>query len=104
MGLQILLLRINFGYVLMVAARRFVLAIFVPTAMSLTMVIRTFGYPATSTRLQLLFSGILVLVLLLMVIDYFNYYVSACSLGTAAQIKIMGESSLVFTGLWFGFL
>jgi hypothetical protein len=42
---------------------------------------------------QLLFSGILVLVLLPMVIDYF---------GIAAQIKIMGEYSLVFSGLWFG--
>jgi hypothetical protein len=39
-----------------------------------------------------------------MVIDYFNGYARAHSLGTAAQIKIMGEPSLVFTGLWFGFL
>jgi hypothetical protein len=30
--------------------------------------------------------------------------VCACSLGIAAQIKIMGESSLVFIGLWFGFI
>jgi hypothetical protein len=30
--------------------------------------------------------------------------VRARSLGIAAQIKIMGEPSLVFTGLWFGFL
>jgi hypothetical protein len=53
---------------------------------------------------RLLFPGILVLVLLPMVIDYFNGYVRARSLGTAAQIKSMGEPSLVFTGLWFGFL
>jgi hypothetical protein len=28
----------------------------------------------------------------------------ARSLGIAAQIKIMGEPLLVFTGLWFGFI
>jgi hypothetical protein len=37
-----------------------------------------------------------------MVIDYFNGYARARSLGIAAQIKIMGEPSLVFSGLWFG--
>jgi hypothetical protein len=36
-----------------------------------------------------------------MLIDYFNGYARARSLGIAAQIKIMGEPSLVFTGLWF---
>jgi hypothetical protein len=45
---------------------------------------------------QLFCPDILVLVLLPMLIDYFNGY--AC----AVQIKIMGEPSLVFTGLWFG--
>jgi hypothetical protein len=30
--------------------------------------------------------------------------VRARSLGIAAQIKIMNESSLVFIGLWFGFI
>jgi hypothetical protein len=45
-----------------------------------------------------------VLVLLPMLIDYFNGYARAHSLGIAAQIKIMGEPSLVFTGLWFGFI
>jgi hypothetical protein len=44
------------------------------------------------------------LVLLPMLIDYFNGYARARSLGIAAQIKIMRESSLVFTGLWFGFI
>jgi hypothetical protein len=39
-----------------------------------------------------------------MVIAYFNGCVHAHNLGTAAQIKIMGEPLLVFTGLWFGFL
>jgi hypothetical protein len=39
-----------------------------------------------------------------MVIDYFNGCVRARSLGTVAQIKSMGEPSLLFTGLWFGFL
>jgi hypothetical protein len=41
----------------------------------------------------------LMLVLLPMLIDYFNGYARARSRGTAAQIKIMGEPSLVFTGL-----
>jgi hypothetical protein len=35
-------------------------------------------------------------------IDYFNGCARARSLGIAAQIKIMGEPPLVFTGLWFG--
>jgi hypothetical protein len=35
-------------------------------------------------------------------LDYFNGYARARSLGIVAQIKIMGESPLVFTGLWFG--
>jgi hypothetical protein len=48
--------------------------------------------------------GMLVLVLLSMLIDYFNGCVCARSLGTAAPIKIMGEPSSVFTGLWFGFI
>jgi hypothetical protein len=47
-------------------------------------------------------SDILVLVLLPMLIDYFNGCARARSLGIAAQIKIMREPSLVFTGLWFG--
>ena len=47
---------------------------------------------------RLLFPVILVLVLLPMLIDYFNGCARARSLGTAAQIKIMGEPSLVFTG------
>jgi hypothetical protein len=36
-----------------------------------------------------------------MLIDYFNRRARARSLGIAAQIKIMGEPSLVFSGLWF---
>jgi hypothetical protein len=39
-----------------------------------------------------------------MLIDYFNGCAHARSLGIAAQIKIMGEPSLVFTGLWFSFI
>jgi hypothetical protein len=46
----------------------------------------------------------LMLVLLPMLIDNFNGCARARSLGIAAQIKIMGEPSLVFTGLWFGFI
>jgi hypothetical protein len=48
--------------------------------------------------------NMLVLVLLPMLIDYFNSCTRACSLGIAAQIKIMRESSSVFTYLWFGFI
>jgi hypothetical protein len=50
---------------------------------------------------QFLFPDILVLVLLPMLIDYFNGCVRVRSLGIAAQIKIMGKPSLIFTGLWF---
>jgi hypothetical protein len=50
----------------------------------------------------LLFPGILVLVLLTMVIDYFNGCMCARSLDIAAPIKIMEELSLVFLGQWFG--
>jgi hypothetical protein len=39
-----------------------------------------------------------------MLIDYFNSCARARSLGIAAQIKIMGELSSVFIGLWFGFI
>jgi hypothetical protein len=46
----------------------------------------------------------LMLVLLPMLLDYFNGYAHVRSLGIAAQIKIMGEPSLVFTGLWFDFI
>jgi hypothetical protein len=49
----------------------------------------------------LLFCDILVWVFLLMVNDYFNSYVRAHSLGIAAQLKIVGEPSSVFSGLWF---
>jgi hypothetical protein len=45
----------------------------------------------------------LMLVLLPMLVDYFNGCARARSLGIAAQIKIMGEPSLVVTGLLFGF-
>jgi hypothetical protein len=37
-----------------------------------------------------------------MLINYFNGCASARSIGIAAQIKIIGEPSLLFTGLWFG--
>jgi hypothetical protein len=36
-----------------------------------------------------------------MLIDYFNGCARARSFGIVAQIKIMGEPSLIFTGLWF---
>jgi hypothetical protein len=51
MDLQIFRRQNNVGSFLMVAARRIRLAIFVSVATSSTMVIRTLGSPATSTRL-----------------------------------------------------
>jgi hypothetical protein len=45
-----------------------------------------------------------VLVLLSMMIDYFNGRVRARSLDIAAQIKIMREPSLVFSDQWFNFI
>ena len=50
---------------------------------------------------RFIFPGILVLVLLPMLLDYFKGCARARSLGTAAQIKIMGEPSLVLSGLSF---
>jgi hypothetical protein len=80
MVLQILLRQIDLGSFLMVFTRSIILAIFVPAATYLIMLIRALGSPTTST---LLFTGILVLILLLMVIDYFNGCVRARSLGIA---------------------
>jgi hypothetical protein len=70
--------------------------------MSLTMMIHTLSSPAMSTRLFDFFLVILVVLLLTMLVDYSNSRMSACSLDIAAQIKIMGEPFLMFTGLWFG--
>jgi hypothetical protein len=53
---QILLRQVDFGVFLMVAARRIILAIFVPAVTSSTMVIRILGSPATLIRLFGLFS------------------------------------------------
>jgi hypothetical protein len=64
-----------------------------------------FRFPSdVDQAVRLLISSILVLVLLPMVIEYFNDSARACSLGTVVQIKIMRGPSLVFTCLWFGFL
>jgi hypothetical protein len=41
------------------------------------------------------------LVLLPMVINYFNGCARACSLDIAVQIKTIVEPSLIFSGLWF---
>jgi hypothetical protein len=68
MGIQILLLQINFRFVLMVVVRRFVRAIFVPTAAFLIMAIRTLSSQRRQA-VRLHFPSILVLLVLLMVID-----------------------------------
>jgi hypothetical protein len=46
----------------------------------------------------------LVLILLPMLIDYFNGRARERSIGITAKFKIMGEPSSVFIGLWFGFI
>jgi hypothetical protein len=72
MVLRILLRQIDLGSFLMVAARSIILAIFFPAATSSTMMIC-----ALDQAVWLRFPDILVLVLLLMVIDYFNDYTHA---------------------------
>jgi hypothetical protein len=66
------------------------------------MVIRTLDSPATSIKLFSYFA----------LIHWCWYFcrcwlttliaACACSLGIVAQIKIVGEVLLIFTGLWFG--
>jgi hypothetical protein len=51
---------------------------------------------------QLLFISLLALLLVPMVIDYFNGYARAHILAIVVQIKIMREPSLVLSGLSFG--
>jgi hydrogenase-4 membrane subunit HyfE len=84
MNLQILIHQINLRLFLMVAAGSLILAIFVQTATSL--IIHTLGSPATLIRpFGYFFSGILMWVLLLMVIDYFIGYTRACSIDITAN-------------------
>jgi hypothetical protein len=77
----------------MVAVGMFVLAIFVPTDNS-----GSYSWLSNDVdqAVRLLF-----LVLLPMVIEYFNGCARARSLGIAVQIKIMGESMLIYSGLSF---
>jgi hypothetical protein len=81
------------------------LAIFIPTGTYLTMVIRTLGsqVPTMFTMMfDYFFHGIPELVLLPMLTDYINGCTRSRSFDLAAQIKILGEPSLVFIGLRFG--
>jgi hypothetical protein len=69
------------------------------------MVIRTVDFPSDVDQVIRLFCpDMVVLVLLPMLIDYFNGCARARNLDIAALIKIMREPSLVFTGLWFGLI
>jgi hypothetical protein len=52
MVLQILLCQINFGSFLLVTVRKIILAVFVPTATSSTMVIHTLDSPAAAIKLS----------------------------------------------------
>jgi hypothetical protein len=92
----------RFWSFLMVAARRIILAIFIPAAMSSTMVIRTLGSPAASTRLFGLFS-----------LEYWCWYSCRCwlivlmvacvhvALALRLKYKNMGAPLLVFAGIWY---
>jgi hypothetical protein len=103
MILQILLQQIDLGSFLMVVARSILLAIFIPAGCYvLDNGDSCSQLPIDVDQVDRLFlPGILVLVLLPMVIYYFNGCTRARSLGIVAQIKIMGEPSLVFLDLWF---
>jgi hypothetical protein len=102
MVFQILLCWIGLRYFLLVVARRFFLAI------SPGCYVFDNGDPYSRSASDIdqvvwfVFPRILVVVLLPMLDDYSNGYARTHSLGTAAKIKIMGESSLVFIGSWFG--
>jgi hypothetical protein len=86
----------------MVAARSVILTKIVPSATSAIMVIRILDSPNNIDQAVWLLS-ILVLVLLLMLIDYFNGSVRACSLGIVSQIKIMEKPLLVFIVCYLSF-
>jgi hypothetical protein len=76
-----------FGFFLLVAANRVILAIFVPTATSSIMVIRTFGSPAISTRLFGFFS-----------LEYWYWYSCQC-----CMITLMAAHVHVALALWLKF-
>jgi hypothetical protein len=92
----------RFWSFIIVAARRIILAIFISAAPSSTMVIRTLGSPAASTRLFGLFS-----------LKYWCWYscrrwlivlMVACvhvALVLRLKYKNMGAPLLVFAGIWY---
>jgi hypothetical protein len=83
MVLQILLCHIDLGPFLMTAVRSIILTIFIPAVTSSIMVIRALGSPMMLTRL---FGYLFLLVVLPMVIDYFNACTHAHSLGIASVL------------------
>jgi hypothetical protein len=94
MVIRILLRQINLGAFLMVTARSIIPAIIFPDGDSYSRL------PSDIDQVvQLFCPDMLVLVLLPLLIDYFIGCTSARSLGITTQIKIMGEPSLIFTGL-----
>jgi hypothetical protein len=85
MVLRILHREIDLGSFLIVAARSIILAIFHPGCYVLDNDDSCSRLPSDIDMLfDLLFHGILVLVLLSMVIDYFNDCTRTCSLGIAS--------------------
>jgi hypothetical protein len=86
----------------MVAARRIILGIFIPAAMSSTMVIHILGSPAVLTRQFGLFS-----------LEYWCWYSCRCwllvlmaacvhvALALRLKYKNMGAPLLVFAGIWY---
>jgi hypothetical protein len=74
----------------MVAARRIILAIFVPAATSSKMVICTLGSPVMSIKMVGCYS-----------LRYFNGCVGAHNLGTAVQIKIMNLVGIYMSMVYY---
>jgi hypothetical protein len=77
MVIPILLRQINFGSFLLVAARRIILAVFVSTATSSTMMIHTLGSPATSIKLSGYFT-----------LTYWCWYSCRCGLTTSMVARV----------------
>jgi hypothetical protein len=84
MVLWILLRQIDLGSFLMVVARSIILAIIFLAATTLIMVIRTLDSSNVNQVVRLFCPDMLMLVLLPMLIDYFNDCVCARSLGIVA--------------------
>jgi hypothetical protein len=77
MVIQILRCQIDFGSFLLVAARRIILAVFIPAATSSTMVIRTLDYPTMLIKLSGYFT-----------LTYWCWYSCRCGLTTSMAARV----------------